>query len=134
MDTSDPVPGHKVGRVMKLTTHLHLEPRSRMCRAIYPLPQYASMAWCSVKEKQRDNFTFTFFYILKKCIYNLINTIHILPQNLIDLPVQKTYIQIFLCSLYIICKITIAYLTVSYMSGTELRHKIFSSKAVYFNI
>jgi hypothetical protein len=29
-----------------------------MSGAIPPLPQYASMAWCSVK-KRRDNFTFT---------------------------------------------------------------------------
>jgi hypothetical protein len=34
---------------VKLTTHLHLVPRSRMCGAIPPLPQYAFMAWCSVK-------------------------------------------------------------------------------------
>jgi hypothetical protein len=35
--------------------------------AIHPLPQYAFMAWCSVKKMNKDNFTFT----LKK--YNLIN-------------------------------------------------------------
>jgi hypothetical protein len=34
---------------MKLTTHLHLGLRSRMRGAIPPLPQYAFMAWCSVK-------------------------------------------------------------------------------------
>jgi len=29
-----------------------------MCGAILPLPQYASMAWCSVKtKKHRVNFT-----------------------------------------------------------------------------
>jgi len=28
--------------------------------AIPPLPHYAFMAWSSVKEKQRDNFIFTF--------------------------------------------------------------------------
>jgi len=28
--------------------------------AIHSLPQYAFMACCSVKEKHRDNFTFTF--------------------------------------------------------------------------
>jgi len=29
--------------------------------AVPPLPQYAFMAWCSVKKKEhRDNFTFTF--------------------------------------------------------------------------
>jgi hypothetical protein len=26
--------------------------------AIPPLPQYAFMAWCSVKKKNMDNFTF----------------------------------------------------------------------------
>jgi len=46
-----------VGRVMNLTTHLHLVPRSRMCGVIPPLPQYASVAWCSVKKKHRDNFS-----------------------------------------------------------------------------
>jgi hypothetical protein len=34
-------------------------PRSRMRGAIPPLPQYAFMAWCLVK--QRDIFTFTFY-------------------------------------------------------------------------
>jgi hypothetical protein len=34
---------------MKLTTHLHLEPRSRFRGAITPFLQYALMAWCSVK-------------------------------------------------------------------------------------
>jgi len=42
---------------MNLTTHLHLVPRSRMRGTILPLPQYAFMAWCSVKKKHRDNFT-----------------------------------------------------------------------------
>jgi len=36
---------------MKLTTHIHLVPGSRMRGAIPPLPQYAFMAWCSVKKK-----------------------------------------------------------------------------------
>jgi hypothetical protein len=31
----------------------------RMSGTILPLPQYAFMAWCSVKKKHRDNFTFT---------------------------------------------------------------------------
>jgi len=37
------------GRGVKLTTHLHLVPRSRMCGALSPLPPYFSMAWCLVK-------------------------------------------------------------------------------------
>jgi len=34
---------------VKLTTHFHLVPESRMRRAIPRLPEYAFMAWCSVK-------------------------------------------------------------------------------------
>jgi len=34
---------------MKLTTQLDLVPRLRMCGAITLLPQYAFMAWCSIK-------------------------------------------------------------------------------------
>jgi len=36
---------------LKLTTHLHLVPRSRMRGAILPLSQYTFMAWCSVKKE-----------------------------------------------------------------------------------
>jgi hypothetical protein len=34
---------------VKLTTHLHLVPRSIMLGAIPSLPQYVFMAWCLVK-------------------------------------------------------------------------------------
>jgi hypothetical protein len=34
-------------RGVKLNTHLHLVPRSRMRGGIPSLPQYAFMAWCS---------------------------------------------------------------------------------------
>jgi hypothetical protein len=37
---------------VKLTTHLHLVPRSKKNGAIPPLPQYAFMAWCLVKKAQ----------------------------------------------------------------------------------
>jgi len=60
MGTRGSFPGDKVIDAWKLTTHLHLVPRSRMRGAIHPRPQYASMAWCSVKRKHRDNPTFTF--------------------------------------------------------------------------
>jgi hypothetical protein len=40
---------------VKLTTYLHLVPRSRICGAIPPLPQYAFIAWYLVKHK--DNFS-----------------------------------------------------------------------------
>jgi hypothetical protein len=41
---------------VKLTTRLHLVPRSSMRGAIPPLSQYVLMVWCLVKHK--DNFTF----------------------------------------------------------------------------
>jgi len=43
---------------VKLTTHILLVPRSRMCGAIPPLSQYVFMPWCLLKH--RGNFTFTF--------------------------------------------------------------------------
>jgi hypothetical protein len=58
MGTRGSFPGGKAAGVAKLTTHLHLVPKLRMHRAIPPLPQYASMEWCLVKKKHRDNFTF----------------------------------------------------------------------------
>jgi hypothetical protein len=58
MGTGGSFPGGKAaGTWGKLTTHLHLVPRSRMRGATPPLPQYVFMAWCLVKH--RDNFTFT---------------------------------------------------------------------------
>jgi hypothetical protein len=42
---------------MKLTTHFHLVPISRMRVAITSFPQYAFMTWYSVK-KYKDIFTF----------------------------------------------------------------------------
>jgi hypothetical protein len=42
---------------VKLTTHLHLVPRSRMHGAVPTFPNMHS--WCSTQLKQRDNFTFT---------------------------------------------------------------------------
>jgi hypothetical protein len=42
---------------MKLTTHLHPEPRSGMRGAMPPLPQYALWRGAQLKE-HRDKFTF----------------------------------------------------------------------------
>jgi hypothetical protein len=42
---------------VKLTTHLHLVPRSRMRGAIPPFLQYVFMAWYLVKH--RDNIAYT---------------------------------------------------------------------------
>jgi hypothetical protein len=36
--------------------------------ATHPLTQYAFMAWCSVKKKHRDNFTFTDSIMLQSLI------------------------------------------------------------------
>jgi hypothetical protein len=38
------------GLDVKLTTHLHLEPRSKNAWSYTSTPQYAFMAWCSVKK------------------------------------------------------------------------------------
>jgi hypothetical protein len=45
------------GWCLKLTTHLHLLPRSRMRAAIPPLPN--TLSWHGAELKYRDNFTFT---------------------------------------------------------------------------
>jgi hypothetical protein len=37
---------------MKLTIHLHLVPRSRICGAISTLSQYIFMVWCLVAQGQ----------------------------------------------------------------------------------
>jgi hypothetical protein len=34
---------------VKLTTHIHIVPRSSMRGAVFPFPQYVFMKWCSVK-------------------------------------------------------------------------------------
>jgi len=49
MGTRSFFPGGKGPRGVKLTTHLHSAPRSRMHGTILPLPQYTFMAWCPVK-------------------------------------------------------------------------------------
>jgi hypothetical protein len=43
---------------MKLTTHLHLVPRSKNEWSYTSTPQHAFMARCSVKKRHTDNFTF----------------------------------------------------------------------------
>jgi hypothetical protein len=48
---------------VKLTTHLHLVPRSKNEWSYTSTPQYTFMAWCSVKH--RDNFTFTFTFTFR---------------------------------------------------------------------
>jgi hypothetical protein len=53
MGTRGSFSGGRNGRGVKLTTHLHLVPRSRMRGAIPPLPQSAFMVWCLVKAQGR---------------------------------------------------------------------------------
>jgi hypothetical protein len=50
-------PWGQSGRGVKLTTHVHLVPRSKNAWSYTSTPQYAFRAWCLVKH--RDNFTFT---------------------------------------------------------------------------
>jgi hypothetical protein len=51
MGTRGSFPGSKAARDMKLTTHLHLVLRSKNEWSYTSTPQYAFMAWCSVKGK-----------------------------------------------------------------------------------
>jgi hypothetical protein len=62
MGTRYSFPGGKAARGVKLTTPLHVVLRSKNEWSYTSSPQYAFMAWCSVKH--RDNFTF-YHYISK---------------------------------------------------------------------
>jgi hypothetical protein len=46
-------PGEESDRGVKLTTHLHLVPRSRMRGAIPPLPLFFFMAWWLVRHRNK---------------------------------------------------------------------------------
>jgi hypothetical protein len=63
-------------RGKKLTTHLHLVPRSRMRGAIPPAPHYVFMAWFSVffKKKAQWQLYFTFIPFMTISQFNLYNT------------------------------------------------------------
>jgi hypothetical protein len=51
------------GRGVKVTTHLHLVPRSKNSWSYTSTPQYVFMAWCSVKKSQRQLYLyFTLLY------------------------------------------------------------------------
>jgi hypothetical protein len=53
------------GHGVKLTTHLHLVPRSKNEWNYTSTPQYVFTAWCSVKRSTGTTlpFTFTFFLL-----------------------------------------------------------------------
>jgi hypothetical protein len=61
------------GRWVKLTTHLHLVPRSKNAWSNTSIPQYVFMAWCSTKH--RDTFTFTFYRKEKALTRNKIEVV-----------------------------------------------------------
>jgi hypothetical protein len=61
------------GRGAKLTTHLHLVPKSKNAWSYTSTPQYAFMAWCLVKNK--DNFTFTLAYTQLSSVANILHVI-----------------------------------------------------------
>jgi hypothetical protein len=68
---------------MKLTTYLRLVPRSRMCGAIPPLPQYNFMVWCLIKH--RDNFTFYIFpqtELLTQCVSKILHNASKIARDL----------------------------------------------------
>jgi hypothetical protein len=55
MGTRDSFPRGLSGRSVKLTTHLHLVPRSKMLGATSPLPNTPSWRGAQFKKKRRDN-------------------------------------------------------------------------------
>jgi hypothetical protein len=58
MGTRDSFPG-----VVKLTTHIHVMPKSKNAWSYASTPQYAFMAWCSVKKSARTTLLyFTLLY------------------------------------------------------------------------
>jgi hypothetical protein len=61
MGTRGSFPWGWSGRSVKLTTHLHLVPRSKNEWSCTSTPQYAFMV-CAVQLKQRDNFSFHFMH------------------------------------------------------------------------
>jgi hypothetical protein len=68
---------------VKLTTHFHLVPRSRIRGVILPLPQYVFMAWYLVKH--RDKFTFTLPGL--RTIEHTVNTG--IREKLIEMKLEK---------------------------------------------
>jgi len=57
---------------VKLTTHLHLLPKSKNAWSYTSIPQYVLIAWCLVKH--RDNFN---FYLLpRSCIGAVVVQLH----------------------------------------------------------
>jgi hypothetical protein len=65
----------KSNQGMKLTSHLYLVLRLRMCGAISPLTQYIFMAWLLINGyilmawyliKDRDSFTFILIFVHKE--------------------------------------------------------------------
>jgi hypothetical protein len=59
------------GQGVKLTTHLHLVPRSRMRGAIRPLPHTSFMAWHLVKHREKFAFIFfTFMLWVSRLLYH----------------------------------------------------------------
>jgi hypothetical protein len=63
MRTRGSFPGSKAARGVKLTTHLHLGPRSNNVWSYTSTPQHAFMAWCLVKHRANFTFTLTFLYV-----------------------------------------------------------------------
>jgi hypothetical protein len=76
---------------VKLTTQLHLVPRSRMCGAIPPLPQYAFMAWCSVEVRGQLYFLYLYQLIWK---YLHENMRHISSELIINSVTVSLYVTI----------------------------------------
>jgi hypothetical protein len=73
-----------------------------MSGAIHPLPQYAFMAWCSVKAQEQLSFSMAYFpfYTIQEyfivCLMNLISTAVILVLPFASLIRFRFLIKVFL--------------------------------------
>jgi hypothetical protein len=82
------------GQGMKLTTHLHLVSRLRIRGATLPLPQYAFMAWCSVKKSTTWPLLLPFIGLLRSyfCSFIQVTWVRVHTINL-----SEICLKIFLC-------------------------------------
>jgi hypothetical protein len=83
---------------VKLTTHLHLVPRSRMREAIPPLPNTPS--WCGSELRKAQGQLY--LYLMRiKCATSVLYEVHVLNENLYETEIRSgssefRYRQIFL--------------------------------------
>jgi hypothetical protein len=94
---------------VKLTTHLHLVPRSKNAWSYTSTPQYAFIAWCLVKKSPGTTLPFTFtcnsvtcskFHVLISVLYILLVNILINLSFLCDMCKNLAFPFLIACCVY----------------------------------